>query len=117
MHSIVITADIAKMYRQVLIHPEDRALQRIWYREAPEQSLKEFELRTVNYSTKAASFLSTRCLLQLATEVENPSLKRVISSDFYVDDLLTGCATEDACYSLYKNINKILEAAGFPLRK
>lgn len=70
MHSIVITADIAKMYRQVLIHPEDRALQRIWYRKTPEQSLKEFELRTVTYCTKAASFLSTRCLLQLATEDE-----------------------------------------------
>ncbi|XP_022180598.1 uncharacterized protein LOC111040844 [Myzus persicae] len=81
MHSIVITADIAKMYRQ------------------------------------AASFLSTRCLLQLANEVEDPSLKRVISSDFYVDDLLTGCSSEDACYSLYKNVNKVLEAAGFPLRK
>jgi hypothetical protein len=55
--------------------------------------------------------------LQLPNEVEDPSLKRVISSDFYVDDLLTGCATEDACYSLYKNVNKVLEAAGFPLRK
>ena len=117
MHFIVITADIAKMYRQVLIHPEDRVLQRIWYRETPELSLKEFELRTVTYGTKAASFLSTRCLLQLATEVEDPDLKRVISSDFYVDDLLTGCNTEEACYSLYKNINEILKAAGFPLRK
>lgn len=116
MHSIVITADIAKMYRQVLIHPEDRIFQRIWYRETPEQSLKEFELRTVTYGTKAASFLSTRCLLQLATEVEDLGLKRVISNDFYVDNLLTGCATEDACYSLYENVNKVLEAAEFPLR-
>lgn len=55
--------------------------------------------------------------MQLANEVEDPSLKRVISSDFYVDDLLTGCSSEDACYSLYKNVNKVLEAAGFPLRK
>lgn len=113
MHSIVITADIAKMYRQVLIHPEDRALQRIWYIETPEQSLKEFELCTVTYGTKTASFLSTRCLLQLATEIEDPSLKRVISSDFYVDDLLTGCATEDACYLLYKNVNKVWKQLDF----
>lgn len=87
MHSIVITADIAKMYTQVLIHPEDRALQGIWYRETPEQSLKEFELRTVTYCTKAASFLSTRCLLQLVIEVEDPGLKRVISSGNLISNL------------------------------
>jgi len=57
--------------------------------------------------------------LQLVTEVENPNLKRVISSNFYVDDLLTGCATKNACYSysLHKNIDEVLEVTAFPLRK
>ncbi|XP_025406355.1 uncharacterized protein LOC112680475, partial [Sipha flava] len=117
MHAVVMTSDIVKMYRQILIHPDDRALQRIWYRKCPEQELQEFELRTVTYGTKAASFLSTRCLVQLAVEVKDPSLKRVITSDFYVDDLLTGCPTVDECYARYKALNEVLERACLPLRK
>lgn len=74
-------------------------------------------MRTVTYGTKAASFLSTRCLAQLAAEVEDSSLKRVIANDFYVDDLLTGCASVDTCYTLYNKLNEVLDAAGFPLRK
>ncbi|XP_008188347.1 protein ANTAGONIST OF LIKE HETEROCHROMATIN PROTEIN 1-like, partial [Acyrthosiphon pisum] len=57
-----ITADVAKMYRQVFMSPDDSELQRILYRASPDQPLKHYKLKTVTYGTKSASFLATRCL-------------------------------------------------------
>lgn len=116
-HAIALTADVAKMYRQVLMHPDDRNVQRIVYRELPDEPLQEFKLCTVTYGTKPASFLATRCLLQLAQETKDLSVKRTIAEDFYVDDLVSGGATEDYCYTLHQTLSSIFQSAGFPLRK
>ncbi|XP_075210146.1 uncharacterized protein LOC142317990 [Lycorma delicatula] len=46
VHNYVITSDITKMYRQILV-TQDSNLQRILWRENPEQDLKHYALRTV----------------------------------------------------------------------
>lgn len=79
------------------MHPEDRHVQRIVYREAPDRPLQDFKLCTVTYGTKSASFLATRCLLQLAQDTYYSSVKRTIVEDFYVDHLMSGGATDDHC--------------------
>lgn len=117
LHAVAITADVAKMYRQVLLHEDDRNLHRICYRESPDQPLQDYKLCTVTYGTKSASFLATRCLMELSRQVNNPVLQRIISEDFYVDDLLSGGQNDDQCYELHQSVSKILEKAGFPLRK
>lgn len=49
IHSFVISADISKMYRQILIAPDQRHLQRILWRENSCDPIKIFELNTVTY--------------------------------------------------------------------
>lgn len=119
MHTYVISADIAKMYRQVLLHPEQRQLQRILWRESPEKSIETFELNTVTYGTTAASFLAIRCLEQLARECEreNPRIAKMIREDFYVDDLLSGGETIEEITSTAREISNVLASGGFKLRK
>ncbi|XP_072766489.1 uncharacterized protein [Anoplolepis gracilipes] len=70
-------------------------LQTILWRENPEQPVKMFELLTVTYGTKSASFLATKCLHELATlEKEKfPIASKIVFTDFYMDDLLTGSDT------------------------
>ena len=53
---IVITSDIAKMYRQVLINPAQRDLQRILWRTHESDPIQEFTLNTVTYGTASASY-------------------------------------------------------------
>jgi hypothetical protein len=65
-HQVCFTADIAKMYRQVVIHPQDRDLQRILWRPSTEDPIREYQLTTVTYGTSSAPFLATRCLQKLA---------------------------------------------------
>lgn len=118
-HTYVISADIAKMYRQVLLIPEQRPLQRILWRERPEQQIETFELSTVTYGTTAASFLVIRCLEQLASECEEdkPQIAKIIRRDFYVDDLLSGGEDIEEIISTAKEINKVLAGGCFELRK
>ncbi|KAH1028459.1 hypothetical protein HUJ05_001813 [Dendroctonus ponderosae] len=69
------------MYRQVLINPSQRALQR-----------KCYNLNTVTYGTASTSFLAIRSLRQLGidSEASSPEISTIIKDDIYVDDLLTG---------------------------
>lgn len=118
MRLIVLAADIQKMYRQVLIKPEQRSLQQIIWRSSPDQPIKTFQLNTVTYGTTAASFLAIRCLHEVANECEKeyPDLARIIKSDMYVDDLLTAVNTCEEAKVIVTKLSQILNARGFPLQ-
>lgn len=105
------------MYRQVKVSPSDYNLQHIVYRNSPEDPVVDYRLLTVTYGTKSASFLATKCLSQLVYDTSIPSISRVISEDFYVDDLITGASSLDECYFIYTELCRVLNAAGLPLRK
>lgn len=118
-HAFVITADIEKMYRQVLITPSQRPLQRILWRTDPQSVLDTYELNTVTYGTASASFLAIRALMQLAHECQSsmPNIARIIQNDFYVDDLLTGANTIEDLSLICTQIFEVLKGGRFILRK
>lgn len=118
-HQIVISADIEKMYRQVLTKPEDRQLQRILWRKHCQDPIETYELNTVTYGTAAASFLAIRCLHQLGLDCKTNSaeISYRILNDFYVDDLLSGCNTVGEAINIAQSISQVLEEGGFKLRK
>lgn len=115
----VITADIAKMYRCVEVHNDDRRFQQIVWRDNPLDSLKIFQLNTVTYGTGPASFIATRCLKQLAidNQTDFPEAASSINKDFYMDDWLAGSNDVNSILSLVKNVNDILLSGGFQLRQ
>lgn len=78
IHKIALTADIGKMYRQIRVSPEYCDLQRICYRDSPAKPLNDYRLLIVTYGTRAASFLATRCLLELSYNVKNYATLRAI---------------------------------------
>ncbi|XP_030758530.1 uncharacterized protein LOC115884169 [Sitophilus oryzae] len=116
---IVIKADIAKMYRQVLVSESDRKLQKIFWRNKPSDQLDTYQLNTVTYGTSAAAFLAIRCLNQLAYEHKesHPEASEAILKCFYVDDLLYGGTNISDIIRVKNDINAILQKAGFELRK
>ena len=118
-HAYVFSADMCKMYRQILVKEEFRPLQLILWRSDPEASLQTFALNTVTYGTTSAPFLATRCIKQLAVEFESqlPLASKVVGRDFYVDDLLSGADTIEEAISLCHDVCLILESGCFELRK
>lgn len=118
-HTVVFTADIAKMYRCVYINKHERDLQRVVWRFNPADPLLDYKLNTVTYGTAPASFLATRCLKQLAIEnsIQCPNASRSIASDFYMDDWLSGANDVSAALKLINEVDPILRGAGFILRQ
>lgn len=118
-YNYILNADVEKMYRQVLMHPDDKKFQLILWRENANDELCTFQLNTVTYGTASASFLATRCLVELSklNEEKYPLASKLIKEDFYVDDLLTGGDSIDELKVVGAHIALILNSAGFPLRK
>jgi len=118
-HQFVVTSDVEKMFRQVHVSEDDWNLQRILWRQNPNEKLRTYQLTTVTYGTTPVSFLATQCLVALAEEVKEqyPEASESIFRDFYMDDLMTGADTVEDCCRIQKEVNSILESAKMPLRK
>ena len=112
LQNYVISADIEKMYRQVLIRNEDRKYQKILWKEADQ--INTYELNTVTFGIAAALFLAIRCLYQLAEdEGKNfPAAVNVLKNDFYVDNLLTGAETIEKAVQIRDEITQLLRLGG-----
>ncbi|XP_066582127.1 uncharacterized protein [Prorops nasuta] len=116
-HKYIVTADIEKMYRQILIDPEDRRYQRILW--LNQNRIEIFELNTVTFGISAAPFLAIRTLKQLADDEGNnfPVAAEVLKKDLYVDDLLTGADSIDEIVQLRDELIALLKMGGFRIRK
>lgn len=101
-HKICLTADIEKMYRQILIQTEDRRYQRILWRENEEDERGDYELNTVTYGLVCAPYLAIRTLHQLATDEQSryPRAAEILRRDVYMDDVLTGANSEKEAQEL-----------------
>lgn len=66
VHSVVFTADICKMYRQILVAPKYRTFQHILWRASPHDKVQEFELNTVTYGIGTAPYLALRVLKEIS---------------------------------------------------
>ncbi|GFX07317.1 retrovirus-related Pol polyprotein from transposon 17.6 [Trichonephila clavipes] len=67
-HEYAFSAYIKKMYRQILVDPNQRDLQRIMWKTSADAPVKTYKLATVTYGTVSAPFLATRTLRALADE-------------------------------------------------
>ncbi|GFT68105.1 uncharacterized protein TNCV_5003271 [Trichonephila clavipes] len=115
---IVFTADIEKMYRQVLVADEDQKYQQIIWRNNSNENIRTYKLKTVTYGLASASFLATRCIKQIALDnKDNPNLSRALQEDIYMDGLLSGSDTSNNAISIFKDIAHVLSTRGFHLRK
>ncbi|XP_029178626.1 uncharacterized protein LOC114946340 [Nylanderia fulva] len=118
-HQYVFVDDIEKMYRQILVHPDDCKFQTILWRHSTDDEVREYQLRTVTYGLACAPFLAIRTLRQLATDEEEqfPRGAVALRRDCYVDDVVTGSNTLNDAIALQTEIRNLCLAGGFPLKK
>lgn len=119
MFKYAMTADVAKMYRQVLIDSSQTPLQCILWRDSVDQPIQTFELLTVTYGTAPAAFLAIRSLRKLAEDSSDRYSigSRTILNDFYVDDLVTGADTLQDASTIKDETSQLLLEGGFELRR
>lgn len=115
----VFTTDIEKMYRQILINPNDHQYQLILWRESPSSPLCYYRLNTVTYGTRAAPYLATKCLQKIANEnsLKFPYGSQMLKDNFYVDDGLGGSDSLKIALEMQHELIIMLKKHGFSLKK
>ena len=118
LHQYALSADVAKMYRQVALDESDRNFHRILWRDYVTDEIRELRVTRVTYGVASSSYHSTRALRESGkTNGPNPNTVNVTLNDFWVDDLLSGADTlEEACV-LQDDLIETLNKNCLPLRK
>ncbi|XP_071581100.1 uncharacterized protein [Temnothorax nylanderi] len=118
-HTYAMAADIEKMYRQILVHEEDRDLQRIVWRKEPDGEILDLRLNTVTYGQACAPFLALSSLRQLARDEQArfPKGVSVLLEDSYMDEFYFGADTKAEALEKQKQLGGLCKAGGFPLKK
>ncbi|GBO31665.1 hypothetical protein AVEN_22673-1 [Araneus ventricosus] len=118
-HKFVFSADIRKMYRMILVDPQQRDLQRIVWKNGENDTVKTYKLNTVTHGTTSAPYLATRVLHQLVKDEGQcfPLAATVLDSDFYMDDVLTGGDSLEEMRELQIQLIRLLSRAGMELHK
>jgi len=117
-YQFVFSSDITKMYRQILVHPIDRNLQRIFWLDSNGQPCP-YQLTTVTYGLNCAPFLALRVLQQLISDEGHRFPKAVasLSEGRYVDDIFGGADSVEEAQEVMTQLTQLCMAGGFPLQK
>ena len=118
-HPVALNADISKMYREVLLHPDDRNLHRFVWRASPTDPLQDFRMCRVTFGVSASPYLAVRTLQQTARDHGEgyPDATHHIMTSFYVDDFLGGADSIQEALDLFTNLRVVLQKGGFNLTK
>lgn len=116
---VCYAADIKKMFRQILMAPEDRIFQMILWREASSDDIETYVLSTVTYGTSCAPYLALRVLKQLADDEKDnhPLGSMLLQNSFYVDDLIRSDDSIEEAQANIKDVIEILDKGKFSLHK
>lgn len=118
-YKFVLTADIAKMYRQIGVNHLDVPYQCILWRDSTQEPIEEYYLLTVTYGTRSAPFLALRVLQQLVEDEGSsfPVASDILKYDTFVDDLLFGAHTKHAAIDARVEVTALLDRGKFQARK
>lgn len=107
------------MYRQILVNSEHSKFQRIVFRQNPNDSIHDYELRTVTFGVNCAPYLAIRTLQQLADDVQSiyPLASDILQNSLYVDDAMVGTHTIASAIEARTQLVKALKSGGFDMRK
>lgn len=114
-----VTADMEKMYRQILVDPSDQKYQLLLWRTEQSSEIKTYVMNRVTFGTTPAPFLAVRTLYKLAEDEENsfPIGAQCLRNGFYVDDFIYGADTIEDALEIQRQTISILQTAGLHLRK
>ena len=117
-HRIGMTGDISKMFREVGLHQEERDFHRYLVK-GEDGHLQDWRMTRLTFGVTSSPFLATQVLHQVVSDhsTDFPTTASIISSQFYVDDVLTGAYYLEEATHIRNELNQLLQKACMTLRK
>ncbi|XP_064470107.1 uncharacterized protein LOC135384853 [Ornithodoros turicata] len=124
-YQIALTADVEKAFLQIVLDPQDRdSLRFLWYATAPKADealppIETWRMMRVPFGAKSSTFLLAATIRHHLQSVVSryPRTASLLSSHFYVDDLVVGVDSVDEGNMLYRESRDILIEPGMKLVK
>lgn len=118
-HRYVLTSDIEKMFRMIIVALKDRKYQSIFWRDDFTNEIQAYELNTVTYGTACAPYLANRVIKQLVLDHGKHFLLAapILEHDTYVDDILFGAEDVILAKKMRDQLLQLTATGGIPLRK
>lgn len=119
VRKVVFTCDVRQMYRQILVTPAHTDFQLIRWRFSPTDPIQTYRLNTITYGVSSSPYLAIRTLIQLAQEGRSqfPLAAEAITSDLYVDDVVSGSHSVETALELQAQLIALFQSGCFELRK
>ena len=116
-HHYAIMADIESMYHQVKIPVHDRDVLRFLWRNE-DGDIKRYRMTSHIFGGIWCASSATHALQQTAEHSSYPTtIRNLVTSSFYVDDLLVSVRSTDDPQLLMDNTLAMLQQGGFNLTK
>jgi hypothetical protein len=106
-----LSADIQKAFLQISLDPADRDVHRFIWND------RVYRFRRVTFGVNASPFLLNATIRHHVSSCVDSLVKRELSENLYVDDLLSGADSQDELLSLFEDAKSIMSKAGMNLTK
>ena len=118
-YQFVFVSDIEHMFRQILVHPDDRKFQQILWRYSDSENLQSWSLKTVTYGMISSPYLANRVIRQLALDEGHrfPLAVNILKNETYMDDTLSGGHSLAEALQKQSDLIQICKVGGFSLHK
>ena len=117
-HCYGISTDIEKAFLHVRLHPDDRDYTRFFWLTDPTDVSSQFctyRFKVVPFGATSSPFM-LNAVLQYHLQQHNTVVSSDIRSNLYVDNVITGGATEQAVVSYYREARSLMSSANMNLR-
>ena len=113
-----MSADVARMYRQVELNDKHRDYHRHLSRLCSKENVQTYRMTKVTYGVACSSYHAVRSFLKLSKIDEIlGETSRAIERDFYTDGVLTGATSEQEAELFQAILVRTLKARQFDLKK
>jgi hypothetical protein len=110
---IAICGDVAEMYHQIALPPEDLKYQRLFFEG------EEYQFDRVMFGNPCSPTLSQAVIRKHAHYYANefPKAAKVLRENVYVDDVMTSFDNEEEAIQVRKEVTHVMKNAGLNVRK
>ena len=117
-HRYGISTDIEKAFLHVRLHPDDRDYTRFFWLTDPTDVSSQFAIyrfKVVPFGATSSPFM-LNAILEHHLQQQNTPVSRDMKSNLYVDNVISGGATEDEVVNYYREARSIMSGANMNLR-
>ena len=114
-HAFALSTDIEKVFLHVQLHSDDRNFTRFIWPSSTDDSFLTYRFAVVPFGSSSSPFMLAAVLDLHLSKVASPVVLDM-KDNIYVDNVLSGCNTEEELLTYCKHSRELMSQANFNLR-